>query len=180
MSFFFWAECGVAFLLLIGMVLIVIYHGIGFVEERVKTVKRVGQMWCVGAAVLSFMILPAGYGVLVWLSTLTANLAWFSVLSREYPSFSKPSIDLIVGIVAVLLSHVAWIYAFMKTRVGAIVSLAYYIGIVWAVPLIVLIVIIVTDAKGARTENGSPSVWIVFFGRIISFVRKLARGAKGE
>jgi hypothetical protein len=179
-SFFFLIEIIVAVLLILAMFLSILYYAIPFVEERVNLFARFAFFWCLLALSLSFFIIPAGYGTLTFLSTFITNCAWLSVLSRKFPYISMFSLDLLIGAIGTTVCHGCWVWTILELSIGPLATLAYYLTVVWGLPILIVLGMTVTDENGARHGKGSRSIWSKLFVKIIDIVKGFIRRHKSE
>jgi hypothetical protein len=175
-DFLFYAQCAVTSLLVVAMFFALLYYAIPFVEERVKTVARFGLIWSAATLALSLLIIPAGYGKAAFWSTFLTQCMWISVLSRDFPYISLFSLDLLFGALGTTISHGCWIWAFVYQSTSAFTALAYYLGFVWGVPIIVVMGMSVTDETSVRGR--SRSIWAKLFEAVIGYVKSLVPGRK--
>ncbi|OHT02623.1 hypothetical protein TRFO_07045 [Tritrichomonas foetus] len=178
-SFIFWAEIVVAFLLLVGVFFALIFLSLSFVEERVRFITRFAQVLNALVIGLTFIIPFSNYGIIPFLTTLTANILWFVVLSRGFPFINLLSFDLIGGFICSIISHFAWIFGFLNTEVSGHIALFCYLLMVWAIPLLIVITMpsIFDDngqqATGENSRRQQKSIWSDLIPRWIEKVKGL-------
>lgn len=170
-SLFFLSEIIVSGFLLFSMFLSILYYAIPFVEERVKQFAKFAYFWCLTVLVLSFLIIPAGYGTAAFLSTFLTHCAWLSVLSRKFPYISMFSFDLLFGAIGTIISHACWLFTILRSSIGPFTALAYYLTVVWGIQILIVVGMIVTDENGARHGKDSRSIWAKLLVKIIAFVK---------
>jgi hypothetical protein len=173
-SVIFWGEVLVAFLLILGIFLALIYYSIDFVEERIPKIVRFTTYLSAFVLVLSLLILPAGYGKLSFFATFVTNCLWLSVLTRGFPFIPLLSPDLVLAAIGTAIAHFSWISAFIHVRISAFVAVAYYSLMVWQVPLIVTLSLSVTDEESAQRRGvRGRSVWATLLSNLIGRIRKI-------
>jgi hypothetical protein len=125
---------------------------------------------------LSFLVIPAGYGKFPFFATFITMCLWLSVLTRGFPFISIFSWDLFAATVGTVASHCAWIVSFVHITVSGVTALAYYLAFVWGTPTIVALSLCVTD-EGSESRHGKKkSIWANLLGKAIGLVRWMMPG----
>jgi len=170
----FWAECVVAFFLMVVLFFIFLSYAIPFVEERLPKVTHFGIRTALVILLMSLLIIPAGFGNAAFVSTCVTNCFWLSVLARGCPYISIVSWDLFGAVVGTMAAHFCWICAFIKVPMGAFASLTYYLAFVWGIPVIVTVSFCVVDGRGRPRSERKRSTLKSLMGRTFGLIRSLS------
>jgi hypothetical protein len=173
MGVIYWCEIALGFSLIIAILLVLLYYGVTFVEERLPKILKFSTIALIGNLVLSLLIIPAGYGKLAFGATFLTNSLWLSALTRGFPFIDIFSFDLIAATVGSLLTHFAWLYEFVYVAVGGFSAISIYALFVWGIPILMLLSLTVTDEDSGNRRESRRSIWATLLANIIAGVRSI-------
>jgi hypothetical protein len=173
----FWAEAGITMAIISIIFLAFMYYSIPFFEERIPKIVRFARIFAITATVLS-LFTGFFYGKLVCVATFLTNLCWIAATGPGFPYVPMLSPSLVFGIIGSVVSHISWMFAFVKVPVDGWTAIAYYFLFIWGLPVVMAVCLSVTDdvlagsSGTGRKKKNAKTVWA----KLLQWVFSLGRG----